>query len=143
MSSDLATAEQQGRAEAATAVASAQSLGIGRGSTLYYDLEDYDIAPDDCRRAALNFISGWTEALDQAGYDSGVYSNIAAAITSLDLADRLSSGSYSMPDDIWFAWENGRADTATDERVQVTGGTTTLAFTSTASTSRRPTAVTP
>ena len=51
MSSDLATAEAQGRAEAATAIATAQALGIGPGSTLYYDLEDYDIAPDDCRRA--------------------------------------------------------------------------------------------
>src|SRR3954451_8629996 len=38
MSSDLATAEQQGRAQAGAAVAAAQGLGIGRGSTLYYDL---------------------------------------------------------------------------------------------------------
>ena len=111
MSSDLATANAQGRAEAATAISTAKGLGIGRGSTLYYDLEDYDTAPDDCRRAALSFISGWTDALHGAGYDSGVYSNIAAAIQSLDVADRLSPGSYSMPDDIWFAWSNGKADT--------------------------------
>jgi hypothetical protein len=118
MSSDRAVAEQQGRAEAAKAVETSQGLGIGRGSTLYYDLEDYDIAPDDCRRAALSFLSGWTKALHAAGYDSGVYSNISAAITSLDYADRVSPGSYSMPDDIWFAWENGRADVRTDDRVQ-------------------------
>ena len=117
MSSDLATAEQQGRAEAGKAVATAQGLGIGRGSTLYYDLEDYDIGPDDCRRAALSFLSGWTKALHAKGYDSGVYSNIAAAITSLDYADHASPGSYAMPDDIWFAWENGKADVRTDERV--------------------------
>ena len=72
MSSDLATAEQQGSAEAASAVATARRLSAsGRGSTLYYDLEDYDIGPDDCRRAALNFISGWTEALHATDYDSG------------------------------------------------------------------------
>jgi hypothetical protein len=118
MSSDLSTAEQQGRAEAAKAVATAQALGIGRGSTLYYDLEDYDIGPDDCRRAALSFLSGWTKALHAAGYDSGVYSNIGAAITSLSYADVFSSGSYAMPDDIWFAWENGKADVKTDERVE-------------------------
>ena len=43
MSSDLATAKQQGRAEAAMAMATARGLGIGSGSTLYYDLEDYDL----------------------------------------------------------------------------------------------------
>lgn len=112
MSSDQPTAEKQGRAEAGKAVATAKGLGIGRGSTLYYDLEDYDIGPDDCRRAALSFLSGWTKALHAKGYDSGVYSNIAAAITSVDFADIASPGSYAMPDDIWFAWENGRADVA-------------------------------
>ena len=85
---------------------------------MFYDLEDYDLAPDDCRRAALSFVSGWTQALHSAGYRSGVYSNIAAAITSLDLADRVSPGSYEMPDDIWFAWDNGRSDVRTDSRVQ-------------------------
>ncbi|MEO5661855.1 MAG: glycoside hydrolase domain-containing protein [Nocardioides sp.] len=118
MSADLATAQQQGRAQAAAAVDTARGLGIGRGSTLYYDLEDYDIAPDDCRQAALSFVSGWTKALHSSGYRSGVYSNIAAAITSLDYADRVSPGSYAMPDDIWFAWGNGRSDVRTDDRVQ-------------------------
>ena len=94
-----------------------KGLGIRKGSTLYYDLEDYDIGPDDCRRAALSFLSGWTKALHAKGYGSGVYSNIAAAITSLDYADDASPGSYAMPDDIWFAWENGKADVKTDERV--------------------------
>jgi hypothetical protein len=117
MSSDLATAEQQGRAEAAKAVALAEGLGIRKGATLYYDLEDYDIAPDDCRRAALSFLSGWTDALHARHYDSGVYSNIAAAITSLDFAAQADAGAYTMPDDIWFAWANGRANTRTDDRV--------------------------
>jgi hypothetical protein len=118
MSSDLASAEQQGRQQAGIAVENARSLGIKARSTLYYDLEDYSIAPDDCRRAALAFLSGWTDALHRAKYDSGVYSNIAAAITSLDFADRVSPGSYTMPDDIWFAWANNRADTRSDDRVQ-------------------------
>ena len=113
MSSDLATAEQQGHAEAVAAIATAQSLGIGKQSTLYYDLEDYDIAPDDCRRAALRFMSGWTTELHAADYRSGVYSNIAAAITSLDLAATLDPGFYEMPDDIWFAWANNQPDVIT------------------------------
>jgi peptidoglycan hydrolase-like protein with peptidoglycan-binding domain len=118
MSSDLAVAEKQGRQQAAIAVRAARSLGIKARSTIFYDLEDYDIAPDDCRRAALSFVSGWTKTLHAAKYGSGVYSNIAAAITSLDFADRVDHGHYAMPDEIWFAWANGRADTRTDDRVQ-------------------------
>jgi len=118
MSPDRATAEQQGRAQADAAVAAAQGLGIGKGSTLYYDLEDYDIAPDDCRQAALAFVSGWAQGLRQTGYHSGVYSNISAAITSLDYANLKAPGVYTMPDDIWFAWANGQANTVTDSRVQ-------------------------
>jgi peptidoglycan hydrolase-like protein with peptidoglycan-binding domain len=118
MSSDLATAHQQGVTEAVSAVAAAQGLGIGSGSTLYYDLEDYPLVDTACRQAALNFLSGWTEQLHAMGYQSGVYSNIAAAITSLDLANNVSHGSYTMPDDIWYAWANGRADAVTDARVQ-------------------------
>lgn len=118
MAADRPTAFAQGRAEAATAVTVARSLGIRSGATLYYDLEDYDIGSTECRQAALSFLSGWTEGLHAENYDSGVYSNIAAAITSLDYADRVAPGEYTMPDDIWFAWDNGRADTATDSRVQ-------------------------
>lgn len=109
---------QQGRTEADLAIANAQALAIGPGSTLYYDLEDYDLGPDDCRQAALSFLSGWTARLHQRGYLSGVYSNLGAAIWSLDVADNVSNGSYAMPDEIWYAWENGRADVVTDDRVQ-------------------------
>ncbi|HEX5088179.1 MAG TPA: glycoside hydrolase domain-containing protein [Nocardioides sp.] len=118
MSADLRIAEQQGRQQAGLAIQAARSLGIKARSTIYYDLEDYDIAPDDCRRAALSFVSGWTEELHRSHYSSGVYSNIAAAITSLDFADRADPGAYTMPDEIWFAWANGRADVRTDSRVQ-------------------------
>ena len=118
MSSDLATAKQQGSAEAATAVATARGLGIGPGSTLYYDLEDYDLAPDDCRRAALSFLSGWTEGPARRRLRLG-------RLLQHRRRDHLAGpggpggpdGSYTMPDDIWFAWANGRADIVTDERV--------------------------
>ena len=119
MSSDLSIAEQQGRQQATLAIAAARSLGIKARSTLYYDLEDYDIAPDDCRQAALHFVSGWTDVLHHSHYRSGVYSNLAAAIASLDYAERFTpAGTYTMPDDIWFAWANGHADTRTDDRVR-------------------------
>ena len=108
-------AEAQGRDEAASSVATAQSLGLPAGSTLWYDLEGgFDVQDDDCRRSALRFLSGWTLALHELGYRSGVYSNVADGIHALDNADNLSPGSYALPDQVWFAWYNGRADTQVD-----------------------------
>lgn len=116
MTPDRTVATREGKAEASKAVAAAKGLAIGKGSTLYYDMEDFDVLDDACRRAALGFLSGWTKQLHKLGYDSGVYSNIGAAIQSLDYAHYASKGSYAMPDDIWFAWDNGRADTRTDTK---------------------------
>ena len=95
----------------------ARELGLPARSTLWYDLEGgFDVANDDCRRSALRFLSGWTLALHDAGYRSGVYSSISAGIHALDNADHLSSGSYEMPDQVWYAWYNGRADVDIDRR---------------------------
>ncbi|MFA6576727.1 MAG: glycoside hydrolase domain-containing protein [Nocardioides sp.] len=110
-STPYGAAEAQGRDEAAAAVATAQSLGLPAGNTLWYDLEDFDVRIDDCRRSALRFLSAWTLALRQLGYRSGVYSSAAAGIHALDNADNLSPGSYAMPDQVWFAWYNNVADT--------------------------------
>lgn len=111
MSPDRATAHTQGRRAASHAVKAAEGLAIGPNSTISYDLEDYDISGDTCRRAALAYLSGWTKRLHELGYKSGVYSNVSAAITSLDYAYRVSPGSYLMPNSIWFAWGNGHANT--------------------------------
>lgn len=113
-------AEAQGREQAAAAVARAQALGLPAGSTLWYDLEDFDVQDTDCRRSALRFLSGWTLALHEAGFRSGVYSNIAAGIHALDNADNLSPGSYAMPDQVWFAWYNNRADVVVNDKVRST-----------------------
>ena len=113
--SSYAAADARGRSEAAAAVARAQALGLPAGSTLWYDLEGgFDVSDVDCRRSALRFLSGWTLALHDAGYRSGVYSSVSAGIHVLDNADNLSSGSYAMPDSVWYAWYNGRADTYID-----------------------------
>jgi peptidoglycan hydrolase-like protein with peptidoglycan-binding domain len=114
---DYAAADAQGRAEATAAVTRARELGLPAGSTLWYDLEGgFDVAADDCRRSALRFLSGWTLALHDLGYRSGVYSSISAGIHALDNADNLSPGSYAMPDQVWYAWYNGRADADIDPR---------------------------
>lgn len=109
---EYATARAQGKAQAGQAARTAGRLGIPQGSTLWYDLEDFDPGhSDDCRRSALGFLSAWTIRLHRLGFESGVYSNVAAAIHALDFADTASPGSYVMPDQIWYAWANGRADT--------------------------------
>ena len=112
-----AAADARGRSEAAAAVSRARELGLPAGTTLWYDLEGgFDLANDDCRRSALRLLSGWTLGLHDLGYRSGVYSNVADGIHALDNADHLSPGSYEMPDQVWYAWYNGRADVDIDTR---------------------------
>jgi hypothetical protein len=112
-----APARAQGRAAASQAVTAARALGIGAGSTLWYDLEDFDLqASDDCRRSALSFLSAWTKGLHALHYVSGVYANVAAGVHALDYADEVSPRAYAEPDQIWYAWANGRADTAIDTK---------------------------
>jgi hypothetical protein len=114
---DYAAADARGRAEAAAAVARARELGLPARTTLWYDLEGgFDVTDDDCRRSALRFLSGWTLALHDLGYRSGVYSSVSAGIHALDNADNLSPGSYAMPDQVWYAWYNGRADADVDQQ---------------------------
>ena len=107
-----AAARNQGGAEADKTVAAAQALGISAGSTLWYDLEAFATSRTDCRESALAFLSAWTERLHARGYVSGVYSSAASAIKMLDDARATRPGAYVMPDQLWVADWNGRADTA-------------------------------
>lgn len=109
--SSYSKARAQGRSSAYSATRTARALGIPKRSTIWYDLEDFDLAETHCRRSALSFLSAWTKRLHGLGYRSGVYANVAGAVHALDNADKLSSGSYLMPDQIWYAWDNGRANT--------------------------------
>jgi len=107
-----ALARTQGRTEAARAVRVAQRLGIERRSTLWYDLEAFDISPTNCRESALSFLHAWTRGLHHHGYVSGVYSSAASGIRMLDDARALRPGTYKMPDRVWIADWNGRPDTS-------------------------------
>lgn len=103
----------QGLAEASTSVTDAQALGIPAGSTLWYDLEGFDIKNTDCRESALQFLSGWTQRLHELGYVSGVYSSAGSGIKALDDARVLRPGVFTLPDQIWIARWDGVADTST------------------------------
>ena len=109
-SGSYARARTQGRTEAAKTVRAAQRLGISRHSTLWYDLEAFNIAPTNCRRSALSFLSAWTYQLHRLGYVSGVYSSAASGIKILDDARVARPRLYRMPDRVWIADWNDRAD---------------------------------
>ena len=107
-----AAARTQGRAEAREAVAAAEAYGIGRGSTLWYDLEHFDITRTDCRESALSLVTAWTRALHDRGYRSGFYSSASSGIRMLE-QERLDPSGHTLPDRIWVAEWNGRANTRT------------------------------
>ncbi|MGH3734969.1 MAG: glycoside hydrolase domain-containing protein [Micromonosporaceae bacterium] len=109
MPSDPGTARALGRTEAQDAVDRARALGLGAGSVLYNDMEHYDSGNTACRTAVLNYLTGWIERLHQHSYQSGVYSSAASGIR--DMANVYRSATYARPDQIDFAWWNGRADT--------------------------------
>ena len=105
-----AEARAQGRGEANEAVSVAQNLGIVAGSTLWYDIESFDTSGTDCRESALSFLSAWSAQLHRLGYVSGVYSSASTGIKMLDDARVNRPGTYVMPDRIWIADWNLKAD---------------------------------
>ena len=107
---DFAKARAMGRAEARDAVSVAQRLGIVAGSTLWYDLEAFDTSRVNCRESAIRFTSAWTRQLHDLGYVSGFYSSAASGIRMLDDVRVNRPSIATLPDRIWIADWNGRAD---------------------------------
>ncbi|MBF9066956.1 DUF1906 domain-containing protein [Streptacidiphilus fuscans] len=108
VSPDPGTADGQGISEADDAVAQAQALGIPPGSVLYDDMEAYAKTDATCRTAVLTYLSGWSQELHARGYLSGVYSSAGSGMT--DLAAQYGTGTFTLPDQIWFGWWNNVAD---------------------------------
>jgi hypothetical protein len=106
-------ARQQGVTEAGRAVTAAQALGISAGSTLWYDLEGFDQTNVRCRNASLAFLSGWTRGIHARHYVSGVYSSAGSGIWALDRARVRTPDLYQLPDQVWIARWDGRANTST------------------------------
>jgi hypothetical protein len=112
--SNYADARGQGRREAVDAVSVARSLGIVEGSTLWYDLEAYDIGNSACRESALSFTSSWTRKLHRLGYVSGVYSSSGSHIKAMDDARVDRPGRFALPDRIWIARWDGVPNTSAE-----------------------------
>jgi len=110
---NYATAREQGRLEARTTVQAARRLGLAERSTLWYDLEHFT-GGEACHDSALSFLSAWTGRLHALGYLSGVYSSASSGIRALDKARSDTPGRYTMPDRVWIADWNGRANLSSD-----------------------------
>ena len=107
-------ARRQARHWANQTVDEARRLGIVRRSTLWYDLEGFDITNTRCRESALAFLSAWTTRLHGLDYVSGVYSSAGSGIKMLDDARVDRPNKFDLPDRIWIARWDGRANTRTD-----------------------------
>ncbi|QWF21832.1 DUF1906 domain-containing protein [Nocardioides sp. LMS-CY] len=106
-------AYNQGVAQATQSVGVAGGLGIVAGSTLWYDLEGFNMANTPCRESALSFLSGWSTQIRALGYVSGVYSSAGSGIKMLDNARVNRPAAYALPDQIWIARWDGAANTST------------------------------
>lgn len=106
-------ATTMGTNEATKTVGDAQRLGISKGSTLWYDLEGFDVNNKNCRESALRFLSSWTKRLHALGYVSGVYSSAGSGMVALDQARRKRPTVFTLPDRIWVARWDGQANTST------------------------------
>ena len=108
-----AVAAQQGTAEADKNAADAMAYGIGPGSTIWYDLEGFNLQDTHCRESALVFTSAWVTRIKALGYVAGFYSSASSGIKMLDDARTQRPGQFALPDRIWIARWDGAANTST------------------------------
>ncbi len=111
--SSYATARAQGIVEADKNVTDATVLGISPGSTLWYDLEAFNLKDTHCRESALAFVSSWVTRIKERGFVSGFYSSASSGIKMLDDARISRPGQFALPDQIWIARWDGLANTST------------------------------
>ncbi|MCW2839102.1 MAG: hypothetical protein JWR55_585 [Aeromicrobium sp.] len=110
MSSNIATARSQAVAEAQETIAALTKYGFGPGSVSYLDIEWY-ARTAACDRVLLEFADAWTEHLHSQGYQSGLYSSGSAGIKVVDEARLAGRPGFTLPDHMWNAWVNKKADT--------------------------------
>jgi photosystem II stability/assembly factor-like uncharacterized protein len=101
MSSDQATARNQGQEEANKALDAAAMLGLGdasgSGTLIYYDMEGYNTNNQQCRDTVNAFLDGWVAQMHARGSQTGIYgsSSASAADDWYHLEHR--------PDMVWLA----------------------------------------
>ncbi|MEW2416268.1 DUF1906 domain-containing protein [Streptomyces sp. NPDC046866] len=109
LSTDPATADDQGRAAADGAARAAGALGLPEGTVLYNDLESYT----DRRTwdpPVVAYLTAWTVRLHELGYRAGAY--VPAGSGAKALSARYDGAPHAVPDVLWAASWNGRASVA-------------------------------
>lgn len=97
ISSNAATAAQQGRDEAQDAISAMEDLGMDGDYIIYYDMEGFGPASNSCLNAVESFLEAWTDELQDEGHKSGVYGSACNSYAS-------EWNSFSpRPDDAWYA----------------------------------------
>ena len=107
-------ARKLARAEAAKNVKDAAALGIRKGSTIWYDLEHFDITNTHCRESALAFMSAWNNKVTKLGYATGMYGGASSSLRMFDDARVERPGKFVLPKYIWIARWDGKANTDAD-----------------------------
>jgi hypothetical protein len=118
---DYAAARSMGTAEATKTVTAAKALGLVPGSTMFYDLEGFDYTDTGCRESALRFLSAWTVQLHKLGYRSGVYSSVGSGIKLLERQRVHPLANIALPDQLWLARYDGKANTSSTDYLSDAG----------------------
>ena len=103
MSANSQIAYEEGRKEADLAAAAITRIGITENRVIYYDLESFYGATQDCRNTVKSFMRGWVERLHESGVRAGGYGSPCTSYVS-DWATI-----NPMPDNVWVAFWNKEA----------------------------------
>ena len=115
------TARALGRIEAAKSVRDTAALGITKGSTIWYDLEHFDVNDTHCRESAMAFMSEWVKRVEALGYVSGMYGGASSSLKMLDDARVERPGQFRLPEYIWIARWDGKANTKAEPYLRPDG----------------------
>ncbi|MFF0745717.1 DUF1906 domain-containing protein [Streptomyces sp. NPDC004111] len=92
---------RQGTAEGRDAVRRAKWHGMIPGSTLYLDMESYDLRDKPCAKRTLTFVQAWNRELRRHQYFPGYYSSSSSGVRHMEWARQVRAG--DLPAVIWFA----------------------------------------
>ncbi|MGH3349933.1 MAG: glycoside hydrolase domain-containing protein [Nocardioides sp.] len=108
-----AAAKRQGISQANATVDAAKRYGLRAGSTMFYDLEGFDIGNKRCRESAMWFVSAWNYRIKKLGYRPALYSSAASGIKAMYDVWKAHPRGFTYPADAWIADWDGRANTST------------------------------
>jgi hypothetical protein len=92
---------KQGAAEARDAVKRAKWHRMIPGSTLYLDMEAYDLRNKACAQRTLSFVRAWNRELRRHRYFPGYYSSADSGVRHLEWARK--ARIVDLPSVVWFA----------------------------------------